>query len=201
MVAMPQKEDSQHISEEEYLEFERASEIRHEYVDGYIYAMAGASRRHNLICNYTSATLISLLGDKPCEVYQTEMRLKVQSKKRYRYPDIAVVCGEAQFLDDELEILANPTVLIEVISPSTALTDYNDKLEEYTQIESLQEYVIIEQQGAKIKRYMRQDSGKWLYSQVTGLENSIELPSIAVTLALSDVYRKVNFEDESEEET
>ncbi len=190
MSALPQPIPK--MTETEYLEFERTSDVKHEYRHGEIFDMAGASRKHNLI----SANLVRIIGnqllEKPCGVYSADMRVKVDTKA-YTYPDVVAVCGEIEFADNVFDTLLNPTVIIEILSPSTALIDHNEKLHEYIQIGSLQEYVLVSQNQARIERYLRQDSGDWLYTQIMDLQGSIKLPSIACKLALSDVYKKVTF--------
>ncbi len=110
-------------SPNEYLTLERADEYKSEYVNGRIFAMAGASREHILITFNISRSLGNQLADRPCEIYPTEMRVKPAQTRSYRYPDIAVVCGPAEFEDTESDTLLNPTVLIEVLSPSTEASD------------------------------------------------------------------------------
>jgi Uma2 family endonuclease len=186
------------MSEEEYLAFERASEFKHEYVNGEIIDMAGASTNHIVICTYTASALVASLGDKPCTVFQNDLRIKATMFHSYRYPDIAVVCGEAKYSDDTFDTIMNPIMLIEVLSASTEKDDRGKKLLEYRQIESLQEYLLISQESPQIERYLRQKGKDWLYSEVSGLESKIILPSVEVTLALSDVYKKVNFPEQKE---
>jgi Uma2 family endonuclease len=186
------------MSEEEYLAFERASEFRHEFVNGEIIDMAGASWEHGLIVGNTATALNNALADKLCFVNPQDLRVKATMFHSYRYPDIAVVCGEPQFSDDSFDTLLNPTILIEVLSASTEKEDRGKKLREYRQIESLQEYLLISQESPQIERYLRQKGKDWLYSEVSGLESKIVLPSIEVTLELSDVYKKVTFPEQKD---
>lgn len=196
-----QQQEPLHMTEAEYLAFEEASDIRHEYVNGYVKAMAGASWTHPVITQSTGTTLDMQLLDKPCIVVSSDIKLRVQSKKvSFRYPDVMVVCGEPNFVDERVDTIDNPTVIVEVSSPSTALEDRNEKLEEYTRLESLQEYVLISQDEAKIERYLRHE-GEWLYSNVRGLDAHLELPSIGVTLDFAFVYKKVTLKHETDNET
>jgi Uma2 family endonuclease len=116
----------------------------------------------------------------------------------YRYPHVAIVCGETKYSDDKFDTITNPIILIEVLSSTTEKEDRGKKLLEYRQIESLQEYLLISQESPQLERYLRQKGNDWLYSEVSGLESKITLPSIEVTLALSDVYKKVNFLEEKD---
>jgi Uma2 family endonuclease len=197
MVALPK--ESTRMSEAEYLAFERASQFKHEYVNGKIIAMSGASREHNLISGSTYAALYNQLQERPCEIYPSEMRVRVEVAGSYAYPDISVVCDEPQFADDEFDMLLNPLVIIEVLSPSTEGHDRGRKFQDYRALDSLREYVLIAQDSPRIEHFLRQDNGTWLLSDASGLEASIELPSIGCTLALADVYRKVTFEAEDGE--
>jgi Uma2 family endonuclease len=186
------------MSEEEYLAFERASEFKHEFVNGEIIDMAGASWEHGLIIGNTATALNNALTDKPCYVNPQDLRVKATMFHSYRYPDIAIVCGEPKFLDETFDTLVNPIILIEVLSSTTEKEDRGKKLLEYRQIESLQEYLLISQESPQIERYLRQKGNDWLYSEVSGLESKITLPSIEATLALSDVYKKVTFPEEKD---
>jgi Uma2 family endonuclease len=188
------------MSETEYLAMERASEIKHEYVDGYTYAMAAASRSHNLICTNVVAILHPNLRKKPCEIYQSDMRLKVQVSGLYTYPDISVACGEPQFADDTFDTLLNPVLLVEVLSASTNAYDRGKKFQHYRQIESLREYLLIAQDSPRIERFVRQDDDTWVLTDAVGLEASIALASVAATLPLVEVYERVTFEAEASEE-
>jgi Uma2 family endonuclease len=181
---------------EEYLAFERQSEERHEYFDGEIFAMSGASEQHILITGNTFSSLLVQLRKRPCKVYPIDMRVKVTPIK-YTYPDISVVCGEPQFEGPTADMLLNPTVIVEVLSPSTEIYDRGKKLDYYQTLESLQEYLLIAQDMVRIEHYVRQTTGGWFYSQEKSLESVIELPSINCTLTLSDVYDKVTFPPDS----
>lgn len=185
------------MTEQEYLVFEEKSDTKHEFVNGNVYAMTGASWTHNVICLNTGATLNNQLKNRDCTAVVGDVRLKVESKVSHRYPDIMIVCGEPKFVDNRVDTISNPALVIEVLSPSTALIDLNDKLHEYLKLASLKEYVIVAQHEARIERYLLHESGEWLYKQVAGLDNHIELPSIDCLLSLADVYSKVVFKEEA----
>jgi Uma2 family endonuclease len=189
-MALPKK----FMTPEEYLDFERASQTKHEYFAGEIFAMAGASENHNLIVMSAGANLYAQLRKRPCKAYASDMRVKTRSTVLYTYPDISVVCGEPQFEDAEVDTLLNPTVIIEVLSPSTESYDRGKKFQHYRTLESLQEYLLIAQDEPHIEHYVRQPDHQWLLSEAQGMEASLELPFIECTLALADVYEKVTFE-------
>lgn len=177
---------------EEYLAAERAAPYKSEYIDGYVHAMSGASRAHNLLSVRIAALLDAQLAEAPCEVYSGDMRVNVSATGDYTYPDVVVACGDIDFEDAELDTLLTPTVIVEVLSPSTESYDRGGKFEGYRQIASLREYVMVAQDRIHIEQYVRQDAG-WLLTIHDDPEGSMHLPSIDCTLSLKDVYRKVRF--------
>ncbi len=184
-----------HWTEAEYLEFERTSESRHEYYRGEIFDMAGAKEAHIIIAANGVTSLNLQLRDHPCRVYQSDLRVQVSEIGFYSYPDIAVICGESQYADDKRDMIVNPILIVEVLSPSTENDDRGEKFRHYRNLESLQEYLLIAQNSHHIERYLRQETGDWLLTDRTGLDKTLDLPSIKCTLALAEVYRKVIFED------
>lgn len=203
VIAHPEEQEPRLMSEAEYLEFEEKSDIKHEYKAGKIYAMAGAGWNHNIINGNTQTSLNSQLVGKPCSAVSSDMRLKVVSKSvSFHYPDTMVICGEPEFVEGRSDTISNPTVIVEVLSPSTALKDHNEKLDEYIKIASVQEYVLISQHEAKLEIYTRQTFGEWLYRPIRGLNASIELTSIGCTLALAKLYDKTrDLQDNTQIET
>ena len=179
------------VSAEAYLAWERAGQEKHEYRDGEVVAMTGASREHILITTSTTSVLYRQLEDRPCEVYTADMRVFLVDTRRYVYPDLSVVCGEPQFGDDYLDNLLNPTVIIEVLSPSTEGYDRGEKFHHYRTIPSLREYLLIAQDAYRIEHFARQGQHHWLLTVADGLDSSIHLPSIDCTLHLAEVYKKV----------
>ncbi len=187
MIAQPK----QYSTEQEYIQFERASIGKHEYFDGQIYAMTGASRIHNLIAGNTLAMLHSQLRRKPCEIFPSDMRVKVTRTGLYTYPDLVIICGKPEFTDDILDTIINPLVLIEILSPSTERYDRGMKSQSYRTIETLQDYILIAQDQYHVEHYSRQNSGQWLLQEAIGRESALTIRSIECTLALGDVYEKV----------
>lgn len=175
----------------EYLAFERQSETKHEYYAGEIVAMAGASFEHNLIVGNTYASLHTQLRRRPCAVLPSDQRLRVSPIGPLTYPDIMVVCGQPHFTDERPDTLTNPTVIVEVLSPSTEGDDRGRKAKHYRTIASLKEYVLIAQDEPRIEHYVRAENGWWRFTEATDLGASIQLDSIACTLALADVYERV----------
>lgn len=198
MTAQPQPQVG--LSPEEYLARERRAEIKSEYHDGEVFAMSGASRAHNLIVTNFVRELSLRLRDRDCEVYPSDMRVKVDPTGLYTYPDVIVVCGEPAFEDEHVDTLLNPTLLIEVLSESTEAYDRGKKFEHYRKLETLQGVVLVTQDEAHAERFTRQPDGQWLLGEASGLEAALHLASIDVTLPLADIYDKVLFDDEETEE-
>src|SRR5437762_9925576 len=180
-----------YISPQEYLRLERAAEYKSEYLNGEIFAMSGASRKHNLLTVNISASLNQQLRGKPCEVYASEMRVKVRATGLYTYPDVVVVCGEPQLEDEYFDTLLNPTVLVEVLSRSTERYDRIAKTSYYRTIDSLAEHLLVAQDEIRAEQYVRQADGQWLQYEYLNLGSLVKLPSIDCTLKLSDIYDRI----------
>lgn len=191
MASLPQD----YLSPEEYLASERAAETKSEYFAGEVFAMAGASRAHNLIVFNVASQMGPQLRGGPCEAYVGDMRVKVSATGLYTYPDVVVVCGNPQLEDDHLDTLLNPTLIIEVLSPSTESYDRGQKFAHYRQLESLQEYVLIAQDRVHVERFARQPDGQWLLLAATDPMGVVPLTSIDGQLMLSEVYERVEFAD------
>jgi len=185
----------QKMSPDEFLLFERAADERHEYRDGYVVAMSGAKRNHNKVSTNLSGLLWQHLKGMDCENYSNDMRVWVPKSRLYTYPDIVVVCGEPEFIDDEFDTLLNPVLIIEILSDSTESYDRGEKFQSYRSIPTLREYILVAQYRPQIEKYVKHGDGFWMLSEAAGLENSIELESINYNLSLAEVYDKVNFDD------
>ena len=180
-----------YVSQEEYLALERQAEYKNEYVNGEVFAMTGASRRHKLIAGNIFGELRQQLKGKPCEVYPGEMRVKAPASRSYVYPDVVIVCGEPNLEDAYLDTLLNPTLVVEVLSKSTESYNRLAKAGYYRTIESLAEYLLVAQDEYRVEQYVKQPDGRWLLTDIRGLESTIELQSIGCALVLRDVYDKV----------
>ncbi len=180
------------LTPEDYLIMEREAEFKSEYRNGQIVAMPGASRQHNLISVNISSRLHLQLLDRGCEVYANDMRVKVSGTGLYTYPDVVVVCDEPQFEDNHVDTLLNPTVIVEVLSPSTETYDRNDKFLSYQTLESLQEYILVSQKCVGVEQFVRQ-SGPWILREFHSLEDVLQLASIECSLAIQAIYAKVKF--------
>lgn len=181
------------LSHEEYFALERASDEKHEYVAGEVFAMVGGSPNHSEISGNTITTLNMQLRKRGCKVYTSDLRVAIQRLDVYTYPDVTVVCGERQF--DGNGGLLNPTVLIEVLSPATERYDRGKKFMRYQRLASLREYVLISQAYPFIERLSRLENGQWSRDFADDLSSTIALPSIDCALSLAEVYAEVTFDE------
>ncbi len=176
---------------EQYLALERQASYKSEYVNGGIFAMAGASREHNQIAFNIAGELHGQLKNRPCLAYVNDMRVKVSATGLYTYPDVAAMCGEPQFEDEQMDTLLNPSVIIEILSPSTEAYDRGDKFAHYRRLPSLMEYVLIAQDKVRVEHYIRQDR-RWVLTELDGLDDRLGLVSIQCEIPLREIYAKVD---------
>ena len=182
------------ITPQEYLIRERQASIKSEFYQGEIFAMGGGSANHSLIAaNFVGEARNSLKG-RPCAVFNSDLRVQVQSTGLYTYPDATIVCGELLFDDDHRDTLLNPTVIVEVLSDSTEKYDRGKKSNHYRQIASLKELILIAQDRSHVERFTRQANGDWLFHEQKELTADFELKSLGISIAISELYRGVKFE-------
>lgn len=181
------------LSVTDYLTFERASDTKHEFFDGEVFAMAGASEPHNLIAGNLIGELRNALRQSPCRVYPSDMRVVLPTGLR-TYPDVVVVCDKPQFEDDRHDTLLNPLVIFEVLSPSTELYDRTRKFAHYRTCPSLREYVLVSQDQSLVEHFARQpETGQWLLTAHDSLDADLELPALQIRIPLREVFAKVEF--------
>lgn len=184
-------EAARKLTPEEYLQQEREAALKSEYRDGQLLAMAGASREHNRINTNLVRELSTQLKHSPCDVFSQDMKTRT-SPTKFAYPDVVIVCGEPEFLDDEADVVTNPTVIFEILSPNTESYDRGDKFADYQQRTSLKEYVLIAQNKVSVERYTRQESGLWLYERLAKREDTLTLSSVSASLSLDEIYYRVD---------
>lgn len=176
-----------------YLALERETDRKYEWFDGRVYAMAGAKPAHHAICARVIAELVRVLGDRPCDVYTSDQKIRVLATGLGTYPDALVVCGPAQFDPEDANAITNPRLVVEVLSDSTELYDRSTKFEHYKRVPSLCDYVLLSQREAHVEVYSRAEGGRWLYAEARAGEE-VALPSLAGALALDRVYRNVTLD-------
>ena len=182
------------FSPDDYLTYERDATEKHEFLDGNVYAMAGESPRHSAIC-FNLYTIIGLqLRGKSCRGFSPNMKVATNSKALYSYPDLAVVCGEPKYHDKKGDVLMNPTVIFEVLSPSTENYDRGEKYLRYVNgIKSLRDYVLIAQDEPRVEHFQKQANGEWKKSEIKGLGAVLKIDSIDCEIALEELYDLIEF--------
>ncbi len=188
-----------HLTPEEYIAFERKfipdSEIvRHEYMNGEVIPMPGASFAHNLITMNISVRLHTSLQGTDCVVFANDMRISIPTARSYFYPDVGVVCEEPRFEGDIFDMLLNPIVVVEVLSPSTEAYDRGEKFAHYRQLTSLQEYILVAQDKICVEHYRREEK-QWVLTDFQRLDEILHLSSTPCELPLQEIYARVTFPD------
>ena len=176
------------LTEEEYLAFDRAADYKSEFVDGEMYAMSGGRLRHADLAVSIAAELWLQLKGRKCRVFNSDARVRASEGQAYFYPDISVVCGEPKTHANSNDTLINPTVIVEVLSPSTSDYDHGKKFACYREIPTLQNYVLVHTDDILIEQFTRQPNGDWLLSEHRGIEGSLAISSIDCSLSLRSIY-------------
>ena len=189
-------QETRYYSPEEYLELEVNSEIRHEYINGLIIPMTGGTPNHNQLALNFSGTLNYLLKRQPYQVFVTDQRLWIPTRKIHTYPDIMVVKTPLEYEQGRKDTLVNPVMIAEVLSKSTKSYDRDEKFAAYRTIPSLQEYILIDQYTMHIEQYFKTDNNKWIFSEFIDGDSSLNLSSIPCQILLADIYDKVDFNTE-----
>jgi Uma2 family endonuclease len=182
------------LTPKQYLELEQNAEFKSEYWNGHMYAMAGGTPRHSEAGTRFAAAAIARLGNR-CGVFNSDLRVLDSEDGLYTYPDVSIVCGEPEY--GEAHTLANPTVLVEVLSPSTEASDRGFKFERYQHLASLQEFVLISVEKPRVETFLRQADGSssWRYQYVEGIEAAVRIQSVGIDVPLAEIYGGVSFRD------
>jgi Uma2 family endonuclease len=184
---------------EEYLEFEKASPVRHEYVDGQIYAMAGESKNHNRIAGRLYSIFDQHLANSNCEAFIENVKLQVRPTLFY-YPDVVVTCGPVDVDDEDDYVKDDPVLVVEVLSKSTARIDRTEKLREYQYLPNPREYVIVSQHRVQVEVYRHQTAGEeWSKQVYSDLQSQVHFDSIEARVSLAEIYRRVRFSETIQE--
>ena len=181
------------LTEAEYLAIERKAESKSEFFDGEMFAMAGGSPMHSLIATNLTSEVRGRLKRGPCLPFNSDLRLKTVTTGLITYPDLTVIFGPLEYATDEEDTVSNPTLLAEVLSDSTEAYDRGRKFEHYRQIASLREYLLVSQKEPRIEQFIRQQNNEWLLRETSGLTATLTLPSLKITIALSEVFAHVQF--------
>jgi Uma2 family endonuclease len=180
------------LTEDEYLKIEREADTRSEFVHGEIFAMAGGSADHALIAANTIRALGNGLSNRPCRVYGSDLKIR-SGEGSHHYPDITALCGPADFHDEKQDVLPNPDLIIEVLSPITEAYDRGTKFSLYRSITSLRDYILISQESATIDHFHKNDAGQWILAN-DGHPDTLQLPHLEVSIPYAEIYANVEFE-------
>ena len=185
---------------EDYLTFERESDSRHEFLDGEIYAMAGESLSHSRVCINLGGEVRAKLKGKPCEALSPNMKVRTSNASLFSYPDLTIVCGEPRFHDVKKDVLTNPKVVFEVLSPSTADYDRTTKFQRHRMgNETLTDYILVSQDKCFVEHFRKSANGDWLYQSYAALEDDLKIATIDCELSLREIYDRVELTLETEE--
>lgn len=183
------------VTAEEYLALDRAAEFRSEFIDGEIVAMSGGSLRHSALKINLAGEVRDALRGTPCRAFDSDLRVRV-SPRMYTYPDLTVVCGKPMIADERQDILLNPKVIFEVLSPSTEFYDRGVKFRHYREIESLSDYILVDQDQARIEQFTRGDAHTWTFHDYKDASEMLRIESIGVSIPISHIYERVEFPSE-----
>jgi Uma2 family endonuclease len=181
------------LTEEQYLAIERAAEFKSEFLDGVMRERSGLSLRHADLTGNIASELHGMLRGSECQVFNSDLRVRA-SARMYTYPDVSVVCGKPLLADDQKDVLLNPIVIFEVLSPSTELYDRGLKSQLYRTIPSLREYILVDQNKVQVEQYIYQDASTWTLRDHVGLDAELKLDSIGASLPLRLIYDRVDLE-------
>jgi Uma2 family endonuclease len=181
------------LTEEEYLEFEKNSPEKHEYFQGEVFAMAGAGTDHNIIFSNVFIGLGSLLKGKPCKPFGSDMRVYIPENTLYTYPDISIFCNAINHSSKDEDTLISPSVIIEILSPSTKNYDMGGKFMLYRDIPTLKEYLMIDSASFRVQVFAVNQQNHWELTECKAIQDSLFIPSLEIKLPLKEVYEGVEF--------
>ncbi|CAN5753074.1 Uma2 family endonuclease [soil metagenome] len=185
---------------EDYLNFEREADTRHEFLDGEIYQMAGESLSHSRIYINLAAEIGSSLKGKRCEPLSPNMKVRTSTASLFSYPDLTIVCGEPIFHDQKKDVLTNPQVIFEVLSPSTAEYDRTTKFQKYRMgNETLTDYILVSQDKPFVEHFFKQADGNWLYQSYGAIDDILKIETVECQLSLREIYDRIELTFETEE--
>jgi Uma2 family endonuclease len=189
---------SQKLTPQEYLAIERAAEFKSEFFDGEMFAMAVISKDHSRITVNLTGGFHAAIRGKDCDLFSSDLRVKVSANGLYTYPDLTIVCGPVDVEDEQADVLLNPTLIIEVLSPGTERYDRGKKFDLYRELDSLKEYVLVSQDQYRVEQFLRGNGSEWGYRVAFKEDDIVEFPSVGCSISLKDIYARVVFPPEQE---
>ena len=184
--------DSQHITDTDYLSTERNSLDKHEFYKGEVYAMSGASIKHNIIFSNVFGIISSKLYGTDCKPFGSDLRIHIPKNSLYTYPDISIVCGKIETTDSNFDTITNPAVIIEILSSSTRDYDKGSKFTLYRDILSLKEYILIDSENISVEKYCRNNDGSWNFTEYKTVSQMFTIDTVNTAILLVDVYNSID---------
>jgi Uma2 family endonuclease len=182
------------LTVEEYLQWEKASSQKHEFYRGEVFAMSGASARHNVISKNLTRDLATALKGHPCQPYGSDFRVHIPENTLFTYPDISIVCGDIVSSEEDEDSFLHPTIVIEILSPSTKSYDRGEKFKLYRDIPTLKEYILVDSESINIEAWRINEKNKWELHEYNSLDQQLQLPTLSLTLSLADIYEGTKLE-------
>lgn len=182
-----------YISIEEYLNSERLTSVKHQYYKGEVFAMGGTSLQHNIIFKNTFGHLFSKLKGKNCQPFGSDLRIHIPGNSLFTYPDISIICGKPETTDDKFDIVTNPSVIIEILSETTRNYDKGGKFTLYREIETLQEYILIDSESVRVEKFKKNDDQSWQLTEYKELQDTFTVETINEDFHLLELYSGVEF--------
>jgi Uma2 family endonuclease len=182
-----------HFSPEEYVALETSSDVKYEYFEGEVFAMAGGTPDHSLIAANLIGGLHQALRARGCFIYTSDLKVKVEATGLYTHPDITIMCGTPRFVDPKAECLANPTVIVEVLSASTEAYDRGAKFEQYQTIPSLAAYVLVPEDGPRVEQFIRKTNTDWDYRITHGIDSVLDIPVLGIKMEMREIFAGISF--------
>ncbi len=183
------------ISQEEYLLAEREATEKHEYFQGEVFAMSGASLKHNFIAKNINILIPHYLKGQPCDLFGSDLRVHIPENSLYTYPDFTIICGKPETTDEKTDTITNPSVIIEILSKSTKEYDRGTKFNLYRNINTLQEYILIDSTSVSVEIFKRHSDNTWILTEFKQLSDQFVISTINLTILLNDLYEDVTFEE------
>jgi Uma2 family endonuclease len=183
--------ETKYITQEEYLIAERAALNKHEYYEGEIFAMSGASLPHNIIFSNTIGSLSSKLKGKSCRPFGSDLRVHILGNTLYTYPDITIICGKPKTTDHKMDTITNPSVIIEILSKSTRDYDKGQKFTLYRDIDTLQEYILIDSEAVRVETLTRNDDNSWTFREYKSMDDCFMIETVKENMLLAEIYFEV----------
>lgn len=182
-----------YVAPADYLSMERASPHKHEYYQGEVFAMSGASWNHNLIARNLNTMVLPFLKGKPCSMFGSDLRIHIPENTLYTYPDFSIICGNPETMDEEQDTVIKPAAIIEILSPTTKSYDRGDKFNLYRQIPTLQEYILIDSESVSIEHFIKTNVHEWVLTEWKDITHSFIIKTVAIPVTLQELYLDIKF--------